>query len=353
MEDSTLRFRPVELESFARSILEGAGLESDHADLVARTLVEADLRGVDSHGVARIETYVRHLEEGGFNPSPDVTVERKGENAIAVDADDGLGQIASERTMDRLIDLSRESGVAVGVVRNSNHFGAAAHYTEKAAEDGCIGVAMTNVPPEVIPYGGTEPFLGTNPIAVSVPSPGEFPITMDMATSIVAMGKIDHVAAEKGESVPEDWGVDAEGTPTTDPNEIAALRTFGGPKGYCLSLIIDLLTGVLPGARQSLDVVSLYDDYDESMKAGHFFLAIDVDTLRDIDEFESHIGSYISRLKAIEPEEGVDEVLLPGEIEAKTMRRNASDGVPVNPNVFDGLVTLGDGYGVAAPEPVE
>ncbi|AUV82460.1 malate dehydrogenase [Salinigranum rubrum] len=251
--------------------------------------------------------------------------------------------------MRRLIELAAESGVAVGVVKHSNHFGTAAYYTEMAAEHDCIGFAMTNVPAEVIPFGGREPYLGTNPISVSVPSPLDYPITLDMATSVVAMGKIDHVAAEKGESVPEEWGVDAEGSPTTDPTRIEALRPLGGAKGYCLGVIVDLLCGVLSGANISADVGSLYDDFDQSMDAGHFFLVIDIATFRALDEFLAHVGRFVEGLKAIEPDAGVEEVLLPGEIESRALVENRERGVPVNGNVFEKLTSIAAGYGVETP----
>ncbi|MDS0294976.1 Ldh family oxidoreductase [Halogeometricum luteum] len=345
----TLRFEPEALEQFAEDLLGAAGLTAPHCETVAKALVRADLRGVDSHGVARLEPYVEHLEAGGYNPDPEITLTERGPSALVVDADHGPGQSAGTEAMRRLIEMAAETGVAVGVVRHSNHFGTAAYYTEMAAEHGCIGFAMTNVPAQVIPFGGKQPYLGTNPISVSVPSPLEYPITLDMATSVVAMGKIDHVAAEKGESVPEEWGVDSEGNPTTDPNQITALRPLGGPKGYCLGVIVDLLSGVLSGANISADVGSLYGEYDQSMDLGHFYLAIDVATFRELDAFLEHVGRFVEGLKAVETEDGVDEVLLPGEIESKALIANRERGVPVNGSVFEKLTAVGAEYGIEAP----
>ena len=349
----SVRFDRTELESYAAAVLGGAGLASPHREIVAEALVRADLRGVDSHGVARLEPYVEHLEAGGFNPDPDIELVERGESALVVDADDGPGQSAGRRTMERLVEMAGRSGAAVGVVRNSNHFGTAAYYTELAASRDCIGVATTNVPAEVIPFGGREPYLGTNPISVSVPTPTDTPITLDMATSVVAMGKIAHVAAETGEAVPADWGVDERGDPTTDPNEVAALRPLGGPKGYCLGVIVDLLSGVLSGANLSVDVGSLYDDFDEPMRLGHFYLAIDVGTFRDVEAFKGDVGRFAAGLKAVQPDEGVSEVLLPGELEWRTKESNAEHGVPVNPSVLEKLEAIGAGYGIEPPTPVE
>ena len=349
----TLRFEQADLETFAAEILRGAGLASPHREVVASALVRADLRGVDSHGVARLEPYVAHLEAGGFNPDPAIELTERSESSLAVDADNGPGQPAGKATMERLISMAKQSGVAVGVVKNSNHFGTAAYYTEMAASEDCIGVAMTNVPAEVIPFGGREPYLGTNPIAVSIPTDADFPITLDMATSIVAMGKVSHVAAETDESIPEEWGVDENGEPTTDPHELRALRPLGGAKGYCLAVIVDLLTGVLSDANPSIDVGSLYDDFDEPMGLGHFYLAIDVATLRDVDAFKADVGQFAAGLKAIQPEEGVSEVMLPGEIESRTRLSNEERGVPVNRPVFEKLATIAAEYGVEPPAAVQ
>lgn len=343
---------PGDLEAFAGQLLHEAGLAAPHYDTVASALVRADLRGVDSHGVARLEPYVEHFEAGGFNPDPDIELTEVGDSALVVDADDGPGQSAGKQTMERLISMATESGAAVGVVRNSNHFGTAAYYTEMAADHDCIGGAMTNVPAQVVPFGGREPYLGTNPIAVSIPTAGDYPITLDMATSVVAMGKIDHVAAETGEQIPADWGVDEHGNPTTDPNRIDALRPLGGAKGYCLAVVVDLLAGVLSGANISADIGSLYDEYDTPMGLGHWYLAIDVATFRDVDEFKDHVGQFVAGLKAIEPEDDVAEVLLPGEIESRAMQRQLEQGVAVNRAVFEKLGRIAEGYGVDAPSPL-
>ncbi|EMA46928.1 malate/L-sulfolactate dehydrogenase [Halococcus saccharolyticus DSM 5350] len=291
------------------------------------------------------------MDAGGFNSDPEIDIDERSEGALVVDADNGPGQSAGKRTMERLISMSKRTGVAVGVVRNSNHFGTAAYYTEMAADEDCIGMAMTNVPAEVIPFGGREPYLGTNPIAVSVPSSQEFPITLDMATSVVAMGKIDHVAAEKGEQVPENWGVDDQGEPTTDPEKINALRPLGGAKGYGLGVVVELLAGLLSGANHSVEVSSLYDEFETSMGVGHFYLSIDVATLRTVGEFIADVDRLIEDIKNMPSDEGVPEVLLPGEIEARAMEENLETGVPVDPNVFRKLETIAEEYVVESPSP--
>ncbi|WP_290815064.1 Ldh family oxidoreductase [Halovivax sp.] len=347
---SRYRLDHGELEEFVFGVLRSAGVDREPAATIAEALVRADLRGVDSHGVARLPAYVRNVEAGGFEPSPAVTVDRSTDSVFLVDADGGPGQHAGAVAMERLIETVDETGVSLAAVSNSNHFGTAAYYTERAAERGYIGIAMTNVGPDVIPFGGRNPFFGTNPLSVSVPTDRDFSITLDMATSVVAMGKIDHVAKAQNAEIPAEWAVDEHGEPTTDPHEVAALRPVGGPKGYGLALIVDVLCGLLSGAGPSPSVGPLYGDYDEPMDLGHFFGVIDVSAFRDPAAFAVDVGDLVDALKAQQTADGTDEIMLPGEIETRTMERRRSSGVPVSESVYDDLRGLGERYEVALPD---
>ena len=191
-ETSDSRVSAGELRSYAQSVLERVGVDEEHASIVSDALVRAELRGVDSHGLARLDAYVQKFEAGGFNPHPDITATSVADAAVVVDADDGPGQSAGIRAMDEAMTLASERGVGIAGVTNSNHFGTAAYYTERASDEGLIGISMTNVESDVAPFGGSDAVLGTNPISVSIPTDRQFPITLDMATSVVAMGKIDH-----------------------------------------------------------------------------------------------------------------------------------------------------------------
>ena len=340
------------LVSFVESVLEQVSVAPPHAGTVANALVRADLRGVDSHGVARLPTYVRKFDAGGFDTDPSIQVERTGPSAITVDANDGPGQSAGVEAIDAAMEAAAETGIAGATVVNSNHFGAAAYFTERASGHDFVGIATTNVDPGVVPYGGTSAFFGTNPIAISIPTDRDFDVTLDMATSVVAFGKIDHVAKEEGTSIPAEWGVDAVGEPTTDPNAVAALRPLGGPKGYGLGLVVDVLSGLLSGAGPSTSVGELYDDYDEPMRLGHFFAAIDVGAFRYVDEFKAEMGAMIDDLKAQETRDGYDEIMLPGEIESRTMAANLEAGVPIREGVREDLEALAVEYDVPFPDPV-
>lgn len=337
-----------ELEAFARTALVEAGVTEMHADRIADALVRADLRGVDSHGLARLEPYVRKFLAGGFNPDPDIRVQLVGDAAVLVDADDGPGQSAAVTAIDEAMQLADASGVGIGAVTNSNHFGTAAYYTERASRAGFIGMAMTNVGSDVVPYGGVSPFLGTNPLSFSIPTDRDYPITLDMATSVVAMGKIDH-ASEEGEPLPEGWAVDVTGAPTTDPQRAAALLPVGGPKGYGLAIVVDALCGLLTGAGPSPTVGPLYEEFEEPMRLGHFVAAVDVGAFRDPEEFRADVGRYIDRLKAQQTRNGVDEILLPGEPEAKAMVANRREGITLNPDAVTGIRRLAEQFGLEAP----
>ncbi len=336
------------LERFTTDVLAAVEVTEPHAGRVSETLVHADACGVDSHGVARLPAYVKKFEAGGFDTDPDITIDRVSTSGLVVDADDGPGQSASIDAIDRAMEVAAETGMAGVAVRRSNHFGAAQYFTKRASEHGFIGIATSNVDSNVIPYGGTEPVLGTNPISIAIPTGREFDIVLDMATSVAAFGKIDH-ATEEGESIPAEWAVDDAGEPTTDPAAVAALRPMSGPKGYGLGLVVDVLSGLLSGVGPSPSVGKLYGDYAEPMDLGHFFGAIDVSAFRDPEAFVADVDDLIDRLKTVRPQEGVDEVMIPGEIEATTRRQSLEAGVPVRPDVAGDLEAVGDEYGVDVP----
>lgn len=348
MSDEDVRVDHEELSTFAQTLFSEAGLDDEPSHVVADALVTANLRGVDSHGVVRLEPYVRKIEEGGFNASPDITVTHSRPSAYTVDADDGPGQYATVTAMDAVTDAARETGTAFASVVNSNHFGTGAYYTQAAAEEGCIGFAMTNVGPNVAPFGGIDPYFGTNPLAYSVPTNHSYAITLDMATSVVAKGKVI-LADEEGESIPDHWAIDRDGNPTTAPEDVHALRPVGGPKGYGLGLFVDICSGLLSGMGSSPNVDSLYDDYARPQRVGHFVGAIDISAFRDLSTFKADLDEVIADLKSVRTDDGVDEVKLPGEIEAETRAEREENGIPLGPGVCKTLSDRAAKYDVLTP----
>ncbi len=236
------------LAAFCTACFEKLGLPPADARLVAETLVESNLRGVESHGVVRLPHYATRLRNGSIKPRPSITVKRTGPATAMVEGDAGMGQLVAVRAMNEAIALARESGAGAVGARNSSHCGAMAYFVELAAKQAMIGIALTHTDPIMTPTGMKRNFLGSNPIAFGAPAGGAPPLVIDMATTNVAWGKVI-VARQEGKTIPPDWGVDAEGKPATDPNKVTGLAPMAGPKGYALAAMIEVLCAHLTGCR--------------------------------------------------------------------------------------------------------
>jgi ureidoglycolate dehydrogenase (NAD+) len=315
---------------------------------VAASLVWTSLRGTDSHGVARVPIYVERLRGGVLNPRPRPSVLRRDGAVAVVDGDQGPGQVAAVFATDRSIELAREFGVGVVSVRRSAHFGAAAYYAMRAAEQGLVAIALTNTEPLVIPYGGAEPALGTNPICLAAPSAGGI-FNVDMATSQVAMNRVWN-ARDEGRPIPEDWGVDADGRTTTDAAAVTAGMPLGGYKGYGLALMVEVLCGVLAGAGVRHGVGELYGGNREPQDTGHFHLAIDPERTVGRERFAAVLDGLLAELRAIPPAPGFDEVLVAGDPEDRARTERERSGIPIEPALWGTLRDLSAELGVAVPE---
>ncbi len=331
------------LAEWSAALLAAAGLEAEAARTVAETLVDTSLRGVDSHGVARIPDYATRLRAGVLNARPRPSVVRRDGAVALVDGDRGPGQLAGILATDLSIELARAHGVGVVAVRRSAHYGAAAYYSRRAAAAGLIGISMTNSEPSVIPYGGLAKALGTNPISLAAPA-GDGTFDLDLATSQVALNRI-YNAADEGRAIPEGWGVDAAGRPTTDPAAVNAGVPLGGYKGYVLAVLVEVLCGVLPGAG----VTHAVGEHDVGQDVGHFHLAIDPERTVGRDRFAAVLGGLVAELRASPAGPGHDEVLAPGDPEARTRAVRERDGVPIVPTLWAALNALGDELGVPGP----
>lgn len=345
--ENAVRLGHERLSTFVSDVFQEAGLSLLHAEIVADSLVDANLRGIDTHGVVRLDPYIERLQAGGLNPAPDPTVSHCGASAAVVDGDGGPGQIATLRAMDEAIELAESAGSAFVGIENSNHFGTASYYTNHAAEHGHIGIAMTHAGPNVTPFGGADPYFGTNPISFALPYDG-FPITLDMASSVTAKGNVI-LAEEEGKEIPPEWAIDEQGDPTTDPSAFHALRPMAGPKGYGLALVIDTLCGVLMGTAVGNDVPTMYDDPSSPQELGQFVGAIDVDAFTDIERFTRRMQGMVDDLKDLSTADGFEEVLVPGEPEARTRTERLENGVPLGEGVWNTLQSLGEEYDVALP----
>lgn len=335
---------PRALRSWTASLLRAWGYRPADASYIAESLVDANERGTDSHGVIRLAAYEKRITAGLVDPAAHPRVEVCG-SVVRVDAHGAAGQIAGRAAVLALTDLAPQTGVAMATVRGSAHFGAAGFYTRALASAGLIGMAVSNSEPAVVPFGGRDALLGTNPFACAAPSDAG-PIGLDMATSTSAMGKV-LVARNTGDSIPDTWGVDANGLPTTNPDDVTALLPVGGPKGYGLAFLVEILGGVLTGAAVAHRIGNMYSDFDRPQNVGHWMLAIDIAHLMPLAEFTARMQTLIDAAHGTAPAPGFDAVLVPGEPEQATARSRRADGIPIDAATLSELRALGDRYGVA------
>ena len=304
------------LEAFTTACLEKLGVGSADARLVAETLVAANLRGVDSHGVVRLPHYATRLRNGTVNARPSITARRTGPSTALVEGDAGMGQLVAARAMREAIALAKESGAGAVVARNSSHCGACAWFVEMAVKEGLIGVALTHTDSIMVPPGMKRIFLGSNPIAFGAPG-----VVIDMSTTHVAWGKI-LVARQEGKPIPPDWGIDADGRPTTDPHRVVGLAPTGGHKGYALATMVEILCAQLAGVPFGRHVTKMYGELDKPRNLGHFMLALDVARFTARERFAQDIGAFLQEIEA-------EGALAPGDPERRSAERRRSEGIPL------------------------
>ena len=336
-----------ELTAYVARLFERAGIPAGDALLTATTLVEADLRGVMSHGTRAVPGYLKRIRHGGINPDPAIAVLREGPAYVQLGGDNGIGQVVAHRAMQHAIACARRTGVGMVGVRDSNHFGAAAYWAMMASSEGMIGFATTNGPGvNMAAYNGAEATIGNNPLAFAVPAGQEPPIVLDMACGVVAAGKIA-VAAMRGEPIPLGWGLTAHGEPTTDPNAATIVLPFGA-KGFGLSVIMDVLSGPLQGTPAGTNKRGSRGASDPG-NTGHAFLAIDVAAMIDPRQFRDAVDAQIRAIRASRAQPGVERVYLPGEIEWLCKEERLRNGIPLHHAQLDALAHEGKELGVKAP----
>lgn len=328
-------------------ILKKVDVARDDAEKVANVLVAADLRGIKSHGIARLPIYVKRLQGGIINKNPEITEAKKNKGVALIDGDNALGQVSSYAAMEKCIDLAKEHGISIVGLKNSNHFGIAAYYSMMAAEEDLIGFVASNTSPLMAPFGGKEAMLGTNPFTVSVPADKEANIILDMATSLVPRGRIE-VSERNDESIPIGWGLDVDGNPTEDPAEVlkGTLLPVGGPKGYGMAIIVDILSGLMTGSTYLDQVGSLFGDQDRKQDLGIIMVAIDPSKFMEIDKFKGNIDQYINSVRNSEKAPGNDRIYMPGEIEYNNTLRNKESGITLESALSKEIRELADSFGV-------
>jgi LDH2 family malate/lactate/ureidoglycolate dehydrogenase len=347
-EPDKTRFIPHQtLLEFCANCFERLGLTRADAEVTADNLIFANLRGVDSHGIIRLKIYADRLRAGGNNPKARPSIVRDSETSALIDADNGVGQVAAVQAMKLAIDKAGRFGIGVTGVKNSNHFGAAAYYAMMATRRDMIGFALTNASPTMAPAGGREARLGNNPFAVAVPAGDQPPLVLDMASGAVAKGKI-FVAQQEKKKIPLTWALDKNGVPTDDPDKAAEglIQPLGGYKGYGISLMLDILTGVLCGSGFATHVGMMYGSTGEPTGTGHSFGALRVDCFIDPDEFKHRVDETVELMRSCPRAPGVERIYVPGEIELAIQQTREAQGIPISPALMDDLAAVGRDLGV-------
>ena len=317
------------LERIAAGVLEAHGVPADDATLVADTLVAADLWGHGSHGLMRLDSYVKRLRSGVMSPVTRLDLPVDAGAVAVLDGNDGIGQVIAVACARAAVRRARDHGVAAVAARNSNHVGCLAYYTRMAAQEGCAAIFASNASPAMAPWGGRQPLVGTNPWSIAAPAGRDGILVLDIANTAVARGKI-HLARRRGTEIPEGWALDADGAATTDPARALAglILPMAGHKGYGIALMFDVLTGVLAGSAFGADVAGPFQA-ERRGGNGHLFIALDIARFLAPDEFAARVEQLVADVKGVAPAEGFDMVNVPGELEDRRAADGRRDGVPL------------------------
>ena len=340
----------ADLAAFARRAFAAVGLPDADAAAIAGLMTEADLIGADAHGIFRLPQYIRRIQGGAVNRTPDITVDRTAPATALVDGDNGMGHLVMARAAETAVELARECGVGWVGVRRSNHAGPASLYAAMALRAGMIGIyAAVASANHMAPWGGAALLLGTNPLAIAIPAGDAPPVVLDIATTVVSYGAVKNRALQ-GKPMPEGWMIDRRtGAPITDPAHSAngVLLPIGGYKGAGLALALGLLAGTLNGAGVGGAVVDFNADDATPANTGHFILALDVARFIDPSAFATAVRAHLDELRAADRLPGVSEIRLPGDARAQRHAARADEGVPLPPALESMLHTLATRLGIA------
>lgn len=298
-EKNFVLFPEKRLRDFCKQSFEKSGLSTEDAELATDVLVKSEMRGVASHGLIRLPFYCKRLIDKGTKTHPEMKVLAEKPATLLIDGDNGLGQVISIKTMKKVLDKAKTSGICFAGVKNSCHFGMAAYYAMMALEESMIGVAGSNTPPVMAAWGGSKSAIGNNPLAVAVPTAREFPLVLDISMSVVSGGKV-RLAAVKKEKIPLDWVLDARGKPTDRPEDFFPDGTLlpMGHKGFGLAIMVEVLTGVLSGAGILSEMGLWFRDTAIPVNTGHFFMVLDIKAFCDLEIFKKRINHMIDELKS-------------------------------------------------------
>lgn len=325
-----MKITPEQELSLIIDILTHLDVPSEEASIIAEVTLDADLKGFTSHGIGRFPQYIKGLEVGTIKPQTEVTVEKESAATARVNGNHGFGHVVTYRSMEMAIQKAKETGIGMVGIHNSNHFGVAGYYSDMAIMEDLIGIVIANTEPAVAPIGGKEPILGTNPLAIGIPSDSHY-VSVDMATSASARGKLLE-SKRKGESIPPNVALDADGNPTTDPVEAlkGSILPFGAHKGYALSFMIEIMAGPLVNASYGKAVTGTANP-EVTCTKGDLITAIDPSKFVEMDDFKRDVDEFIAEIKA------TPNVMIPGDFEVRNVKTHQEEGIPLDDTLVEQL----------------
>ena len=300
-----------ELKGLMKNKLMKAGLSAEHADMTAEILTWSDERGYHSHGAVRVEYYSERIAKGGITVDPKFEWKETGPCSAIFEGDNGCGYVAATLAMEKAIEMAKKTGIAVVGMRNISHSGSIGYYTEMAAKQDLVAISFCQSDPMAVPYGGTEPYYGTNPISFAAPTADDRTVVFDMATTVQAWGKILDKRS-RHESIPDSWAVDEKGQPVTDPSLVNALVPIAGAKGYGLMMMVDIFAGILLGVPFGKHVSSMYHDLSEGRNLGQMHIVMDPSRFVGLDAFKKSMSQSLDELGEMPAAEGFGKVSYPG-----------------------------------------
>ncbi|WP_042356613.1 ureidoglycolate dehydrogenase [Bacillus rubiinfantis] len=326
------------LKELMATKLHKAGLTQEHADIVADVLVHADARGYHSHGAMRVEYYSERINKGGTNCNPNFNFQKTGPCTAIFDGDNAAGHVVAKLGMDEAIKMAKENGVAIVGMRRMGHSGALSYFVQQAAEQNLVALTLCQSDPMAVPYGGAEPYYGTNPIAFGAPGKNGENIIIDMATTVQAWGKVLD-ARSKNKPIEEGWAVDSNGQTTTDPFKVSSLLPIAGPKGYGLMMMVDILSGIMLNLPFGNKVTSMYHDLTEDRNLGQLHIVIDPECFTDLESFKENIAQTMQDLNNIKPATGFDKVYYPGQRSGIREKKANEEGIDIVDSIYEYLVS--------------
>lgn len=345
-------FEKEPLLNWTKAIFQKIGVPTEDASTVADSLIEADLRGVESHGITRLlGVYVKRIQSGVMNHLSKLEIVREKPSVALIDCHNSFGQVGARLAMTMAIEKARHTGIGFVATTHSNHYGTAGYWAMMALKHGMIGFSATNTPAMVAPTGGRQPMLGTNPFAVAIPAGNDVPFVLDLATTVVARGRIA-LHAKQDKPLDPGWAFDELGQPTTDPHEAlrGLLAPLGGHKGYGLALAIDILCGLMTGANYGAHFPGVIaNNFDTPTDVGSVFFAINIECFTDLAEFGQRIDKAFSEIRNCAKAAGTQRIYIPGEISFETKRNRLANGIPLPNEIIVEFEGLGRSLGIPFP----